>query len=480
MARSFHVTSSGNAVTFRLRLDNKAGTLARATAAIGRLGGNIGAIDIVGFEGNVLVRDITVNTAGDEHVGKLARKLGGIEGIELLDVSDRTFALHRGGKINVTSKVSLQSRDQLSMAYTPGVARVSTAIHENPEQVYDFTIKQNMVAIVSDGTAVLGLGDIGPEAALPVMEGKAVLFREFAGVNAFPVCLATKDVEEIIRVVTVMAPGFGGVNLEDISAPRCFEIERRLKAELDIPVFHDDQHGTAVVLTAAFINALKVTGKKAADVKVVVAGVGAAGTACTYMLQSMGVEHILGCDRQGIVSMDRTDLNDEKRAYAEQTNPGGESGTLQDAMKGADVFVGLSGPNVLKVSDLKNMNPDPIVFALSNPTPEIMPEDALPHVAVMATGRSDYPNQINNVLCFPGLFKGALSCRARDINEEMKMAAAEAIAASVPESALTADYIVPSVFNREVAPNVALAVAEAAGRTGVARVKEPIILEDEE
>ena len=461
-------TSSSHSVTFRLRLRNQAGTLARATDALGRLGGNISTIDIVGVEEGALVRDVTVDTSGEAHVQELAAALQALEGVEFVGVTDRTFELHRGGKIRVESRTPLRTRDQLSMAYTPGVARVCMAVHERPALAYDFTVKGNMVAIVTDGTAVLGLGDIGPEAALPVMEGKAMLFREFAGVNAFPICLDTTDTEEIIQAVKHLAPVFGGVNLEDIAAPRCFEIERRLKAELDIPVFHDDQHGTAVVLTAALINALKIVGKRPEELKVVVAGVGAAGTACTYMLQDLGVHNVIGCDRQGIVSSDRADLNAEKQRFAAATNPHGETGSLRDAMDGADVFVGLSGPGVLTEDDLRRMAPKPIVFALSNPTPEIMPEVALPHVAVMATGRSDYPNQINNVLCFPGMFKGALACRARDINEEMKMAAARAIAAAVPEHGLTPDHIIPGVFEPDVASRVAEAVQQAAVQSGAA------------
>ena len=477
MKPSFLATSSGNAVTFRLRLTHRAGTLARVTSAIGKLRGNIGAIDIVAVEEGALVRDVTVETAGADHAAALSQRLQDIPGVELLSVSDRTLNLHEGGKIEVRGKLRIESRDQLSMAYTPGVARVSMAIHDDPAQVYRLTIKGNTVAVVSDGTAVLGLGDVGPEAALPVMEGKAMLFKDFGDVNAFPICLTTKDVDEIVQTVRHIAPVFGGINLEDISAPRCFEVERRLRAELDIPVFHDDQHGTAVVLTAALINALKVVGKEASDVNVVVAGVGAAGTACTYMLEDLGVAHIIGCDRKGIVHRGRTDLNAEKQRYAERTNPENRTGSLHDALSGADVFVGLSGPKVLDVGGLKRMNHDPIVFALSNPEPEIMPELAMPHVAVMATGRSDYPNQINNVLCFPGIFKGALSCKAREINEEMKMAAAHAIAEAVPAHALSADHIVPSVFDRGVASAVAAAVEAAAVRTGVARTIAPVAAE---
>ena len=461
-------TSSSHSVTFRLRLRNQAGTLARATDALGRLGGNISTIDIVGVEEGALVRDVTVDTSGEAHVQELAAALQALEGVEFVGVTDRTFELHRGGKIRVESRTPLRTRDQLSMAYTPGVARVCMAVHERPALAYDFTVKGNMVAIVTDGTAVLGLGDIGPEAALPVMEGKAMLFREFAGVNAFPICLDTTDTEEIIQAVKHLAPVFGGVNLEDIAAPRCFEIERRLKAELDIPVFHYDQHGTAVVLTAALINALKIVGKRPEELKVVVAGVGAAGTACAYMLQRLGVHNVIGCDRKGIVSSGRADLNPAKQQFAAATNPHGEAGSLHDAMRDADVFVGLSGPGVITEADLERMAPNPIVFALSNPTPEIMPELALGHVAVMATGRSDYPNQINNVLCFPGMFKGALACRARDINEEMKMAAARAIAAAVPEHGLTPDHIIPGVFEPDVASRVAEAVQQAAVQSGAA------------
>ena len=353
--------------------------------------------------------------------------------------------------------------------YLVDVLGMSEAIAAKPEMAYTHTIKKNSVAVVSDGTAVLGLGDIGPEAAMPVMEGKAQLFKEFAGVDAFPICLATQDTEEIIQVAKAIAPGFGGFNLEDIAAPRCFEIERRLKAELDVPVFHDDQHGTAVVLTAAFINALKVIGREAAALKVVVAGVGAAGTACTDMLLALGVRNIIGCDRRGVLGPARDDLSPSKAAYRDKTNPAGEDGTLKDALRGADVFVGLSGPDIIDEQDILAMAERPVVFAMSNPDPEIAPEVALPHVAIMATGRSDYPNQINNVLCFPGMFRGALDCQASDINEAMKLAAAHAIAECVPGDALSADFIVPSVFDQNVVTAVAAAVEQAARETGVAR-----------
>jgi malate dehydrogenase (oxaloacetate-decarboxylating) len=462
-------TSAGNAVTVRLRIDNRPGRLAAITAAIGEAGGNIGSVDIVQVETKTLVRDITIDTAGTEHVQDIIDRVKSVDGVEFIALYDRTLRLHEGGKIEVRSRTPIQTRSQLSMAYTPGVARVCRAIADEPDRVYDLTIKNNMVAVVTDGTAVLGLGDIGPEAALPVMEGKAQLFKEFAGVNAFPICLATTDTEEIIQTIKYLAPVFGGINLEDIAAPRCFDIERRLKEELDIPVFHDDQHGTAVVTTAALINALKLVGKSPESLKVVVMGVGAAGTACMQMMRDLGVTNIIGCDSRGALHQGRDDLNNAKRQFAEVTNPNAEKGSLSDVIRGADVFVGVSAPDVLSVEDVKSMAKDPIVFAMANPDPEIKPELAYPHVAVMATGRSDYPNQINNVLCFPGIFKGAMECRATDINEDMKMAAARAIAESIDDHALSPDYIVPSVFDSSVVERVAHAVRAAAVASGVAR-----------
>lgn len=454
--------SASYSITLRLALANQPGVLARVLTAIGERGGNVGAVDLVDAHDDVFIREITVDTSNDEHTRLITGALDNLEGVEVLEVSDRTFLLHRGGKIEVKGKSPLENRSQLSMAYTPGVARVCKAIAEKPQRAYRLTIKGNTVAIVSDGTAVLGLGDIGPEAAMPVMEGKSMLFKEFAGVDAFPICLNTTDTEEIIAIVKAISPTFGGINLEDISAPRCFEIEERLRRELDIPVFHDDQHGTAVVCTAALINALRVVDKQPENLKVVVAGVGAAGTACTDMMRGLGISNIIGCDRQGIVHTGRNDLNTAKRNYAERTNPEGLTGSLSDALHNADVFVGLSGPNLITVEDLKAMASGPIVFAMSNPDPEIAPEQAYPHVAVMATGRSDYPNQINNVLCFPGLFRGVLDCRATTITEEMKMAAARAIADVIPPEALSADYIIPSVFDKAVVDAVAAAVQEAA------------------
>lgn len=462
-------TSASHSIIVRLELSNESGVLSRVTTAIGELGGNIGAIDIIHADKTIIVRDITIDTTSPQHADEICKKLDALKDVRLVNVSDRTFLIHLGGKIEIRSKTPITNRDELSMAYTPGVARVCLAIHEMPEKAYNLTIKHNTVAVVTDGTAVLGLGDIGPLAAMPVMEGKAMLFKDFGGVDAFPICLDTKDVDQIVATVKAIAPGFGGINLEDISSPRCFEIENRLKKELSIPVFHDDQHGTAVVLAAAFINALRLVKKKAADLTVVLNGVGAAGVACTHMLQLLGVKNIIGCDRKGAIHKGRTDLDSVKRDYAEHTNPLNRVGSLHEVIKGADVFVGLSSSNLLTVDDLKNMHSDPIVIAMANPDPEILPEIALPYVAIMATGRSDYPNQINNVLAFPGIFRGALDCRATDINEQMKIAAAYAIANTIPEEALSSDYIVPSVFDTTVVTAVAEAVKQAARESGVAR-----------
>ncbi|HEX8772404.1 MAG TPA: malic enzyme-like NAD(P)-binding protein [Pyrinomonadaceae bacterium] len=462
--------SASNSLTLRVKLASRTGSLGELTTAIGRAGGDIGAIDIVSVGKDSVVRDISVNAASIEHADEIVRAVRDIDGVEIVNVSDRTFLMHIGGKIEIALKAPLKTRDDLSMAYTPGVARVCEAIHRDPEKAFTLTIKKNTVAVVTDGTAVLGLGDIGPAAAMPVMEGKAMLFKEFAGVDAFPICLSTKDPDEIVRTVKAISTAFGGINLEDISAPRCFEIEDRLKEELDIPVFHDDQHGTAVVVLAALINALKITGKRMEDIKVVVNGVGAAGVACSKIIMTAGVRNIIGCDQLGALYRGRGEhMNWVKEWYAQNSNPNNERGTIHDVIKGADVFLGLSVPGVITVEDLKQMAADPIVFAMANPTPEIMPEDAAAHVAVMATGRSDYPNQINNVLCFPGIFRGALQCRASRINEEMKVAAAHAIAGIISENELHADYVVPSVFDKRVAEAVARDVEEAAYQTGVAR-----------
>ncbi len=457
-------------LTIRARIPDQPGMFAQVAQVIGESGGNLGAIDLVDVKQGYKVRDITVSVGNEEQESAVAEAIRKVPGVYVLSVSDRTFHLHEGGKIEVRCKRPLKTRDDLSMAYTPGVARVCNAIARNPDEVYRLTIKSNTIAIVTDGTAILGLGDLGPEAALPVMEGKAMLFKEFGGVDAFPICLNTKDVDEIVRTVKNIAPVFGGINLEDISGPRCFEVEQRLQNELDIPVFHDDQHGTAVVALAALINALKIVDKPLDRIKVVICGAGAAGTAITKILLHEGVSNLVVCDIKGVLSHRNTaGLNPMQRWLAENTNPNLEEGSVHEAIAGADVFIGVSAANLLTVNDIRRMNRDAIVFALANPVPEIMPEVAAPFVRVMATGRSDYPNQINNVLCFPGLFRGVLDCRARSINEEMKIAAAHAIAQTVGENEISEDYIIPSVFNKKAVSAVSRAVIQAAILTGAGR-----------
>jgi malate dehydrogenase (oxaloacetate-decarboxylating) len=456
-------------VCLRVEIDNRPGMLGRLTTVIGEAGGNILALDIVEARSSSIVRDVTVYAGDDVQVERVRAAVQALDGVRVEAVMDRTFLMHEGGKIEVKSKIPLQNRDDLSMAYTPGVARVCNQIAANPDDVHRYTIKKNSVAVVTDGTAVLGLGDIGPAAALPVMEGKALLFKEFAGIDAFPVCLNVKDVDELVETVERMSTVFGGVNLEDISAPRCFEVEERLKASLDIPVFHDDQHGTAVVVLAALRNALTVVDKKMEDLQVVIAGVGAAGVAITKILLQAGVPNVIGVDRKGAIYEGRDSLDASKRWLAENTNPEMRKGSVYEVLPGADVFVGVSGPGLVQRDDLRAMHRDPIVFALANPDPEILPEEAGELAAVVATGRSDYPNQINNVLCFPGIFRGALDAGATEITENMKLAAADAIARAVPEDELSAGYIVPSVFNRTVVELVAESVAEAARLDGVVR-----------
>ena len=458
---ALHPSASFSA-TLRLHLDDRPGAFADAARAIADAGGLLGAIDLVRVEPGKKIRDVTVLAGDVDHIDRIVAAARMVPGVEVEHVSDRTFLMHLGGKIEVAAKVPLKTRDDLSMAYTPGVARVSMAIAEDPQLVWNLTIKKNAVAVVTDGTAVLGLGDIGPEAALPVMEGKAILFKEFGGVDAWPICLATKDEDEIVAAVRAIAPGFGGINLEDISAPRCFAIEERLRADLDIPVFHDDQHGTAVVVLASFLNALKVVDKRPEDVKVVITGVGAAGVATTKILLAAGVQNVIGVDRHGALWRGDPALSDVKAEYAELTNPELERGRADDVLAGADVYIGLSGPGAVSVEGIARMADDAIVFAMANPTPEIAPEEIEQLAAVIATGRSDYPNQINNVLAFPGIFRGALDARASDITEAMKLAAAEAIAGVIAPAELSADYIVPSVFNGEVAKRVAAAVAATA------------------
>jgi len=438
--------------------------LASVTQAIATSGGNFGQIDLIEQTRHISIRDITVDAASSEHAEDIVQAVKSLPEIKLINVYDRTFNLHRGGKISITSRIPLKSVSDLAMAYTPGVGRVCNEIADNPEQVYSLTIKQNTVAIVTDGSAVLGLGNLGPEAALPVMEGKAMLFKEFAGLNAFPICLATQDTDEIVRAVKNIAPVFGGVNLEDIAAPRCFEIEARLRKELDIPVFHDDQHGTAIVTLAALFNALKLVKKPMEEIRIVINGAGAAGVAIARLLKKAGAEKIWMCDTKGIISTSRTDLTDQKREFAVKAQ-----GSLAGAVQGADVFIGVSAPGVLTPEMVRSMAKKPIVFAMANPIPEIQPELVKNDVAIMATGRSDYPNQINNVLAFPGVFRGALDCRAATLTTTMYLEAAHAIASLVNPQDLNAEHIVPSVFDPRVAPAVASAVQRAAREEGVAR-----------
>jgi malate dehydrogenase (oxaloacetate-decarboxylating) len=467
------VTSAQYSLTLRVEIDHRPGMLGKVASAIGDAGGTIGSVDLVSLEGGHTVRDITVDTAGDEHGRAIVAAVDAVDGANVIDATDRTLRMHVGGKIEMRNRHPLKTRDDLSMAYTPGVARVCMAINGDRDKAFQYTIKRNTVAVVSDGSAVLGLGDIGPEAAMPVMEGKAMLFKEFAGVDAFPICLDTKDPDAIVAIVEAIAPGFGGINLEDISAPRCFEIEDRLRASLDIPVFHDDQHGTAVVTLAALLNAVKLTGRRLEDLRVLVVGLGAAGVAVARILLGAGVTHIVGCDSRGALHTGRADYLDGsmppvKRWFAEATNPELRSGGPADVIEGADLFIGLSGARVMPPDALARMNDDAMVFAMANPNPEVTPEEAAPYARIIATGRSDYPNQINNVLCFPGIFRGALDVRARDITEEMKMAAARGIAEIVADDELREDYIIPSVFDRSVADAVADAVAAQAKRQGTA------------
>ena len=462
-------TSASYSITLRVHLDDSPGAFAALASAIGEAGGSLGAIDLVRVEDGRKVRDVVVMASDDDHAARVIAAVRSLDGITVEHASDRTFLMHLGGKLRVEPKTPLLTRDDLSMAYTPGVARVCQAVARDPNAAWSLTIKRNTVAVVSDGTAVLGLGDIGPEAAMPVMEGKAMLFKEFGDIDAWPICLSTKDPDEIVAAVIAISPGFGGINLEDISAPRCFEIERRLDEALDIPVFHDDQHGTAIVTLAALLNALLVVDKALTDVKIVISGVGAAGVAVTDMLIDAGARQIIGCDTKGAIYRERPDLTPAKALYAAKTNPDSLRGSADDALRDADVFIGVSVPGAVTPAAVRTMNKDAIVFAMANPTPEVEPSEVAAHVAVLATGRSDYPNQINNVLAFPGVFRGALDAQASSITANMRSAAAAALAATIPEHELARDYIVPSVFNRTVAPAIAAAVRKAAEADGVAR-----------
>jgi len=456
--------NSSFSLTVRLQIPNRVGMLASVTQAIALNGGNLGQIDLIEQTRAHSTRDLTIDAASTEHAESIVQALKELTDIKLLNVYDRTFNLHRGGKISIVSRIALKSVSDLAMAYTPGVGRICHAIAQNPAEVYNLTIKQNTVAIVTDGSAILGLGNLGPAAALPVMEGKAMLFKEFAGIDAFPICLDTQDTEEMIKTVKYLAPVFGGVNLEDIAAPRCFAIEQRLKQELDIPVFHDDQHGTAIVTLAALFNALKLVNKSISEIRIVINGAGAAGVAIARLLQKAGAQKIWLCDSKGIVSTSRTDLTLEKQEFAVKAQ-----GTLAGAMQGTDVFIGVSVPGVLTPEMVQGMAKDPIVFAMANPIPEIQPELVSQNVAVIATGRSDYPNQINNVLAFPGVFRGALDCRARTITTTMCLSAASAIASLVKPADLNREHIIPSVFDERVVTAVAGAVQNAAREEGIAR-----------
>ncbi len=464
--------TDGKTIILRLEIDTNVTLFGKAATAIEGAKGDIVAMDVIHTDKNMSVRDITVKITEQGASERLTEALKHVDGVRLLHVSDRTFLLHLGGKITIQPKTPIQNRDDLSRVYTPDVARVCEAIREEPSKAHTLTIKRNTVAVVSDGSAVLGLGNIGPYAAMPVMEGKAMLFKQFADVDAFPICLDTQDTEAVIAAVKALAPAFGGINLEDISAPRCFEIEQRLREELDIPVFHDDQHGTAVVLYAGLLNALKLTGRTLAEARIVVCGIGAAGTACTKMLLAGGARHIIGVDRAGILNADERYDNAMWQWYADNTNVERRTGGLAEALENADVFIGVSAGKLLNRDHILSMAPDPIVFAMANPEPEIRPELVEDIVGVFATGRSDYPNQINNVLCFPGIFRGALDSRSRIINEEMKLAAAEAIASVISDDELNRMYIIPSVFNTKVVEEVRKRVIAAAQNSGVSRRKQ--------
>lgn len=439
-------------------------TVSQLTGAIESMGGIVTALDVNHSDQERVRVDVTCASRNSEHAEEIVERLRGIDGVVVGKVSDRTFLAHLGGKLTVESKLPIRNRDDLSLIYTPGVARICEAIVKDPSDARRLTIKRNTIAVVTDGSAVLGLGNIGPLAAMPVMEGKAALFKRFAEIDAFPICLDTQDVDEIVRTVKAIAPGFAGINLEDISAPRCFEVEERLRAELDIPVFHDDQHGTAIVCVAALRNALKVVGKKIDEVKLVMSGAGAAGTAVLKLLMAAGLKHAVVADQNGVVYRGRKDIEHGSTLewVSENTNEQQMTGTLKQAVVGADVFIGVSAANVIDASDVAAMAPKSIVFALANPNPEIEPIEAAKHAAVVATGRSDFPNQINNVLAFPGFFRGLLDAGAHHITEKMLLAAAAALADCVDSSELNASYIVPSVFHPDVASKVAEAVRSVA------------------
>jgi malate dehydrogenase (oxaloacetate-decarboxylating) len=461
-----------HSITIRAEYANEVGMLGNITSTISDSGGDIGAIDIVATRRDIIVRDITINTRDSIHIDQITNDISSIDGVNIINVSDQVFLRHLGGKIEMKSKTPIKTRTDMSIVYTPGVARISTAIEQHPESVWNLTSKGNTVAVVTDGSAVLGLGNIGAAASLPVMEGKAQLLKELADIDAWPIAINSNDPEEIINTVKLISTGFGGINLEDISSPRCFYIEKRLSEELDIPVFHDDQHGTAVVVLAGLINSSRVVNKKIKNLNITIAGIGAAGISTTRLLLKAGIKNIIGVDKQGIIAKNSDYSNNPNwEWFAKSTNPKNITGDINDALKNSDVFIGLSAPDTINVKQLNLMAKDPIVFAMANPEPEIWPEEALKHVAVMATGRSDYPNQVNNALCFPGMFRGVLNARAKEINDDMKLAAAQAIADCVPEDHLNSEYIVPSIFDKNVTRKVAREVAKSARHTKVARQK---------
>ena len=451
-------TASSYSITMRLYTAPDHGVVGHVATAISTAGGVVTAIDVAESSHVRLVVDVTCSASDAGHADDLRAVVAELEGVEVHRVSDRTFLLHLGGKIEVSSKVPLRTRDDLSMAYTPGVGRVSMALAEEPRDIARLTVKGNSVAVVTDGSAVLGLGNIGPGAALPVMEGKAALFKRFADIDAWPICLASQDTDEIVKAVEMIAPGFGGINLEDIAAPRCFEIERRLRERLDIPVFHDDQHGTAIVVLAALTNALRVVGKDLAGVRIVVSGGGAAGTAIVTLLLGAGVTDVVVVDRAGALAADDESLSPAHQQLAAATNPRRVRGDLHTVLTGADVFIGVSAPGVLKAEWISDMAPDAVVFALANPDPEVDPAEADRYAAVVASGRSDYPNQINNVLAFPGVFRGLLDARAHEVTVDMLLRAAEAIAMVVKDEELNPSFIIPTVFHPDVPHAVAAAI----------------------
>lgn len=462
-------TSPCYSIQIRLEIDNVIGKFAQIAIAIGTAGGSLGAVDIVRVERGKIIRDVTVDARDAAHEREIVHAIKAVGGVKVVRTMDRTFTAHEGGKIEIRSKMPIRDRNDLSQVYTPGVARVCMDIVEHPDHVYRYTIKKNTVAIITDGTAVLGLGDIGPDAAMPVMEGKAMIFKEFADIDAFPLALRTKDPDEIVATVKNIATPFGGINLEDISAPRCFDIEMRLRKALPMPVIHDDQHGTAVVALSALINVGRLFKKDIRKFRVAMVGAGAAGTAIAKILLAYGIRDITVCDSKGVVYAGRrAGMNPHLSALAKMTNPRRLRGTIGDAMKGADVVIGVSAPNVINADDVRKMAKNPIVFALANPDPEIAPEVALPLARVLATGRSDYPNQINNMLSYPGIFRGLLDVHAKGVNEAVKLAAAEAIAHMVKADELHEDYVIPSPFDKRVVHAVAHAVADAARKTGLA------------